>query len=158
MRLLLALLFGTTLLLAAPVPKDKKKTDDAEAILGSWAGETFDDAGAFKGPSKEQFQKLRYVFKKDTEFKMLTGREDEFQGSFKMNKTTDPKSIDIELKNPVEQKFLGLYELDGESLKICYTIRAEKKRPKELKAIQGETYVMTFKRVVEEKKEEKKDK
>ena len=34
MRLFLALLFGTTLLFAAPVPKDKKKTDeDPQALV-----------------------------------------------------------------------------------------------------------------------------
>ena len=42
MRLLLALLFGTTLLLAAPVPKEKKKVDDAEAILGKWEFDKID--------------------------------------------------------------------------------------------------------------------
>ncbi len=155
MRLFLALLLSTTLLLAAPVPKDKAKPKDEDALLGNWAGEKFDDSGAGKGPSQEQFQKLRYVFNKDHEFKMLTGRNDEFQGSFKLDTTSVPKSIDIELKTPFEQKLLGLYELDGESLKICYTLRSDLNRPKEVKAIKGETYFMTFSRV---KTEEKKDK
>jgi uncharacterized protein (TIGR03067 family) len=45
MSVLLAAVVGTTLLVAAPVPKDlKKKADDGQAILGRWHVESVHDS------------------------------------------------------------------------------------------------------------------
>jgi hypothetical protein len=51
-----------------------------------------------------------------------------------------------------------VYELDGDTLKICMADRPKSPRPTELKADGKGVALVTFKRVVEDKKEETKDK
>ena len=61
MRLFIAMLFSTMLLLAAPVPKEKAKVKDDEAILGTWKIETFDADGGKGAPPKEVIDTIRFI-------------------------------------------------------------------------------------------------
>ena len=157
MRLLLALLFGSTLLFAAPVPKDKKKTDDAEAILGKWEFDKFDAGGAM-APLDEFLKGMVFEFKKDGKLTISAPakqKQPAEEGEFKLDDTAKPKELDITVKKQ-EGTMKGLYELDGDTLKLCIPDEPKKGRPKELKADKDtKVAVITFKRVKEEEKKDK---
>jgi uncharacterized protein (TIGR03067 family) len=156
MRLLLALLFGTTLLLAAPVPKEKHKLKDDEAILGSWKIESFDTDGAPGGPPKEMIHGIRFVFEKDGKMKMsmtVSGQKQEQPAEFKLDAEPKLKTIDLIREG---QAAKGLYELDGDTLKLAICDGLGKDRPTELKANKDvKVALVTFKRVKEEEKKDK---
>jgi uncharacterized protein (TIGR03067 family) len=156
MRLLLALLFGTTLLLAAPVPKEKPKIKDEEAILGTWKIESFDTDGAAGGPTKEMIDGIRFIFEKDGKMKMtimIMGQAQEQKAEFKIDSEPKLKTIDL-IRDGQAAK--GLYELDGDTLKLAICDGPVRDRPTELKANKdGKVALVTFKRVKEEEKKDK---
>jgi uncharacterized protein (TIGR03067 family) len=84
-----------------------------------------------------------------------TGR-DKSVGEFKLDTTATSKKLDLTYDG---NKLLCLYELDGDALTLCYTPQPDASRPTGIKPDESAgTVVVTFKRVKDEKKEEKKDK
>lgn len=143
-------LFATELS-AAPVPKDDKKVKDEEAIVGTWEVESF-DAGGEKLPDTD----VRLRFGEKGKFDMLGEYPNRREGTFKLDPTAKLKTIDIKAG---EAKILGLYELDGDTLKWCYAWQEGVARPEEMKANgKAGIVLVTLKRVKDEKKEDKKDK
>lgn len=144
-----ALALGLT---AAPVPKEKGKVKDEDAILGTWKVETFDVGGGANGPRPDEVTKLRLTFK---DGKVAAdrgdGKPDEIE--YKLDATTTPKSLDLIEKS---HTMMGIYELDGDTLKICVSEGGAKGvRPTEMKPDGKNVAVITLKRV---KDDEKKDK
>ncbi len=144
-----ALALGLT---AAPVPKEKAKVKDEDAILGTWKVETFDLGGAAGGPPPGEITKLRLTFK---DGKVAASRGDGMQDEidYKLDATTTPKSLDMIEKTST---MLGIYELDGDTLKICVSEGGQKGvRPTEMKTDGKNIAVITLKRVKEDEKKEK---
>ncbi len=163
MRLLslLVALALPALIVAAPVPKDKEKVKDDDAILGTWKIEKFDTGGAKDAPPKEVVDNIRFIFEKDGVLRMTGGPGGEaMNGGFKLDSAAKVKTLDLTMTRPGEkpEAMLGLYELDGDTLKLCLTNGPNKVRPAEIKADGKDTAVIIFTRVKEEKKEDKKDK
>lgn len=148
LALLAAALFVTALD-AAPVPKDKEKVKDEEAILGTWAIDKFDSGGG-AGPSAEDVAKIRFVFKKDGKMTLTGGPNGELKDAdFKLDPAAKLKTIDLIMDG---RTALGIYELDGDTLKLCVAEGDKATRPEEMKADgKARIAVVTFKR-------EKKDK
>jgi uncharacterized protein (TIGR03067 family) len=156
MRLTLAsaVLFAAAVgLTAAPVPKEKKDVKDEDAIQGSWKIETFEAGGQQGPPPKEMLDQMRFVFKKDGKLSVGGGPGGQSRdGEYKLDPTAKPKTIDlISDGRPAP----GIYELDGDTFKLCMSEGSNAVRPTEFKAGGMRTVVVTFKRV---KDEEKKDK
>lgn len=59
-------------------------------------------------------------------------------GTFELDASKSPPHIDEESPGPEEQpiKSVGIYELDGDTLKVCYAV-APKARPRAFKAEEG---------------------
>lgn len=152
MRLLLSALFLPALALgltAAPVPKEKAKVKDEDAIQGTWQVTAFDLGGAAGGPPPGEITKLKLTFK---DGKVAAdrgdGKPDEIE--YKLDATTTPKSLD--LMEAKDRPMLGIYELDGDTLKICVSEGGQKGvRPAEMKSDGKNIAVITLKRVKEEK-------
>jgi uncharacterized protein (TIGR03067 family) len=163
MRLLslLATFAFPALLVAAPIPKDKEKVKDDDAIQGTWKADKFDNGGGPGGPPPGELEKIRFVFEKEGKFKIAGGPNGEsIGGTFKLDPAAKVKTIDLILTPPGGEKpetMLGLYELDGDTLKLCITNGPGKDRPAELKTDGMAIAVITFTRVKEDKKEEKKE-
>jgi uncharacterized protein (TIGR03067 family) len=142
-------------LIAAPTPKEKEKVKDDEAILGTWSIEKF-DAGENAPPPPIDITKIRFTFKKDGKMEMTGGPNGESrEGDYKLDPAAKPKSIDL---INMGRTAPGIYELDGDTFKLCMTEGANAARPEEFKPDGKRAVVVTFKRVKEDKKEEKKDK
>jgi uncharacterized protein (TIGR03067 family) len=67
----------------------------------------------------------------------------EVHGTFKVNPTKKPKTIDITMKEgPMKDKtMLGIYELDGDTYKLCGDMQG-KSRPTEFVVKPGSGYVL----------------
>ena len=155
MRLFLLLCATAGLLLAAPVPKEKAKAD-AELILGKWEFEKFDSAGG-PAPPEGYFAGMGFEFKKDN---LLTSTpptklmEKAEEGTYELNTEAKLKELDFSVGKESTGK--ALYEIDGDTLKICISQQSSKVRPAELKAdMTAQTAILTFKRA---KADQKKDK
>jgi uncharacterized protein (TIGR03067 family) len=142
------------LALLLPVPKDKPKVKDDEAIIGSWKIEKF-DSGGDKQPGDAD--KIRFVFGEKGVFSMAMGDDHKSEGTFKLDPDAKLKTIDIDAMG---QSMKGVYELDGDTFTLCMPDRPGAERPTEIKADgKARVAVVTFKRVkADEKKEDKKDK
>jgi uncharacterized protein (TIGR03067 family) len=81
-----------------------------------------------------------WVLKKDDEVL--------FQGTSKANPSRSPKQLDLTLSAPEENKGLqiqAIYELKGDTFRICWTINGERPTEFEAKDSSGRTYSV-FKR------------
>jgi uncharacterized protein (TIGR03067 family) len=125
-------LVGSALVLftvaAGYVPADDKD-DDAKKIQGTWVV----DPSTFKGIEDKETLKevlkeaewIRFIFEGDT-FTMKhppgpppfeKGREE--KGGYRLDPTKNPKQIDL------IDSARGIYELDGDTLKLCWDQRGK---------------------------------
>ena len=143
-------------LTAAPVPKEKEKIKDEDAILGTWKIEKFDFGGQ-GGPNPAEIAKVKFIFEKDGVVKVADGpMGEEKKATFKLDSSAKIKTIDITAEGITSP---GIYEIDGDTLKFCWAEGPKGVRPEEFKAdAKALVAVFTLKRVKDEKKEEKKDK
>lgn len=117
---------------AAPVPKDKEKEKpkDEEAVLGTWRTKSL-DVGNGVVPAPAEFQKVGYVFGEKGGMTMQRDGKVMLEGTFKVDATAKLKTLDIVRKDGIQ--VLCLYELDGDTLKLCLTQRPGAARPPEFK-------------------------
>jgi uncharacterized protein (TIGR03067 family) len=133
---------------AADDKKDAKS--DKDQIQGRWQVES-----AVRGGQEidgVQGFGVFYEFAGDKFILELGGQKHE--GTFKLDPTKKPKTIDITLKmDDQESKRLGIYELDGDTLKICRG-EPDETRPTEFKSKEGTQNVLAVAK--RQKKEDKK--
>ena len=118
MRHLLACMVAG-LLLGADAPKDDVKKDK-EKLQGAWKAATV-EAG---GKSVDETEEHRLIFCGD-EFGVKKGEETMIKGKFKIDSSRKPKEIDMEFieakrDNLRGKTALGIYQLDGDTLKWCW--------------------------------------
>ncbi len=68
-----------------------------------------------------------------------------FKGTSKLESSKKPKQIDFTLTSPEENKDIqvqGIYELKGDTLRLCYTINGERPTEFEAKDASGRTYAV----------------
>jgi uncharacterized protein (TIGR03067 family) len=148
MRILTLALLVPVTLLAAPVPKDKEKQKDDDAIIGTWKIDQFDFGGE-KPPVEAK--DIQFVFAEKGKFSMVNGPKERGEGTFKLDPAAKVKTMDITLDG---KTMLAVYELDGDTLKMCIPDKPDSARPEGFVANAKERIaVVTFKRVKEEKKD-----
>lgn len=128
---------------------DGPKPDEAEraGLIGTWKLTTAEEAGEPIPPDRLKDQTLileasRYVVKR--------GDEVEEAGTFSIGATGSPKTIDLKIKTGRDEGKTqpGVYQLDGDSLKLAFAKPGAKDRPKAF-ATSGDgaaLFVMTLKR------------
>jgi uncharacterized protein (TIGR03067 family) len=119
-------------------PPDAKK--EIAKLEGVWVFESQTVGG--KGATKEQLDPMRIAIKGDT----LTRGSGAISIASKMtiDPSKKPKTIDLVTRLPGggSEKAVGIYELSGDTLKICYD-NTGKERPKEFKSAEGSTVVLS---------------
>jgi uncharacterized protein (TIGR03067 family) len=129
---------------AAAGPADPK---DARNIQGTWMAVSLESGGKTIKPPEEM--KLRITADKLEP----VGKDD--PAAYKLGTDGKLRTIDITPDKNKDKTMLGLYELDGDTLKLCFSQGPERlTRPKELTS-QGDYAIMTLKRVKEEPKKDK---
>ena len=133
----LVTLLAVGVLLAADAPKGDAKKDQ-EALQGTWRPVSSEQDG------KDQTDEAKdhtLTFEKDT-FTVKKGDEVRIKGTFKVDPSKKPKTIDMTVteggKDEDKGKEIhGIYELDGDTLKWCTSRPGNKERPKEFSTKEG---------------------
>jgi uncharacterized protein (TIGR03067 family) len=101
---------------------------DLEQFQGSWQAVAMHNDG--QPSSKEEFQAMRLIVE-GNKF-TLTGKDFAVIGTFAIDATKTPKTIDVLLSpnDPAfeETKLLGIYEIKGDKRRSCFSL-SEKERP-----------------------------
>ncbi len=144
------LLIGAALTLAAPAPKEAPK--GAAKLEGTWL---LIDAEGVKGKQDVAKDNVRFVIADGN----IVIAQEKTKGdrtetaTYEVDLTKKPAAIDIKPKTgPKEMVVKGIFEVSGDTLKLCFG-RDNADRPTEFKGDEAKNIqMMTFKRVVEEKK------
>lgn len=135
-HLLFALAAGLLFLAADRATADEAKTD-ADKIKGTWSAVARERDGQRMEVAEDNERHFKLVFDgKKIKYQPRNGSEEE--GTYKLDATKKPKTLDLsvetgELKG---KTLIGIYELDGDKLKICHGA-PDSERPKEFGSKQG---------------------
>jgi uncharacterized protein (TIGR03067 family) len=113
---------------------------------GVWTFESV-EAGGKKAPA-EELKGATIIFAGD-KFTVKKGNEVIQGGTQKLDPSKSPKTIDVTMTEGLQKGavMLGIYEIDGDTLTVCFDEEG-KKRPTEFKSAAGsETFVNVHKRV-----------
>jgi uncharacterized protein (TIGR03067 family) len=142
---LLVCLVGTGLILSAPAPEPGPKgaiKKEWKRLNGTW------EMVRVVVDGKEQQEEVTVTLK-DAKYTAQVGDEVVDEGTFKLDPTTTPKSLDITPTSGPEKgkTSLGLYEVKGDNLRICFAPEG-KSRPKAFESKEGSGDILvTYKRV-----------
>ena len=138
-----SLLALTLVLSLSPVARCGDAKDD-DAIQGTWLPSTAELAGK---PFPDEVRKTIKLVIKDDKYTVTVGEMVD-KGTAKLNPKAKPKELDITgTDGPNKGKtILAIYELDGDTLRICYDLTG-KNRPTEFKTKEGTLlFLVTYKR------------
>jgi uncharacterized protein (TIGR03067 family) len=135
--ILIALLIGVLVAADKPKATDKKADDPAAAEMkkleGSWKLVRKEFRGNLQPPAVIQATKPG-IFLEDGKIVWTTdGKEAGGQtGDFTLDPAATPKAIDVEITRGsfIGKKMLGIYELKGDKLSVCWNDPGSEKRPK----------------------------
>src|SRR5688572_22850024 len=120
------LLLGLALTIAAPGPKDKEKP--AATLEGVWAVEKIE------GKGDKEVANVTFTFTADKVSIKEGAKERVENAGYTSDATKKPAHIDIKPdRGNKDMAILGIYEIDGDNLKICFTADGGT-RPTEFKA------------------------
>jgi uncharacterized protein (TIGR03067 family) len=89
--------------------------DDQEKFQGTWKAEKA-VKGGMEAPA-EEIAKMSIEFKGNKAIPKHEGREEK-EAEFKLDGSKKPKTIDVSTPDGKEVK--GIYEIDGDTLKLCF--------------------------------------
>src|SRR5207249_7127217 len=113
---------------------DDTKNDDAKAVQGDWKPIKAELGGQ---PMAEAVLKIISLKLDNGKYEVFVGEEPD-RGTYTIDSTSKPKSMTITgTEGPNRGKtFPAIYELDGDTLRICYDLSGAK-RPTEFKSLAG---------------------
>ena len=118
--------------------------DDAKAVQGSWMPAKAELAGL---PLPAAVLKSISLKLDDGKYEVLVG-ENTDKGTYMIDSTTKPKGMSVTgTEGPNKDKtFPAIYELQGDTLRICYDLSGAK-TPTEFKSVAGtKLYLVTYTR------------
>ncbi len=129
--------------LSLPTGAADEATEKEHKLLeGIWAVVSFEENGHQVGGGIEE---TKWAFKGDT-LSVVSGEEN-IEGRYALNVSETPKEMDFYFDK--DEPVLSIYQLHGDSLKICYEFRlfGTGVRPKEFKAVENRTiFIFILKR------------
>jgi uncharacterized protein (TIGR03067 family) len=129
----------TAALVVAGDAKEDAAKKDLDALQGKWSVVSLTRDGTVEPISKDAVRVItggNYTMKLHP---LLT-----IKGKYEIDPTTSPKNMEtVASTGPNKDKrLLGIYELDGDSLKICYAAPG-KDRPTEFSSKAGSGWILT---------------
>jgi uncharacterized protein (TIGR03067 family) len=154
MKLHFPALVAAGLLVAFGFANADEAKQQAEKFAGTWGAVSYVQDGQGEGEKiAPQESPVRWVFKGDKVTFLADVEAASAKGSFKLDPSKKPKAIDIVFPaapgDKKGQTVLGIYELDGDTLKLCYDPDGAK-RPAEFKSMAGSKLILVvFKKLNE---------
>jgi uncharacterized protein (TIGR03067 family) len=136
MRRYKILLIAIGLMLGADDSKKDSGADELKKLQGQWTVESL-EANGEKLPADEA-KKMKLTIK-DNNWTLDRG-DDTTKGTIKLAPTKNPKEFDALLEGSSDA-VLGLYEIKGDTLKMCWT-NPGGERPSAFKGDDGKTLVV----------------
>lgn len=149
MRIALITLLCTLGLIASAgaIADDKSDIEkDLKKLQGIWTFESV-EAGGKEMPAAE-FKSMTVTFEGD-KFTVKMGGEAIQVGVQKLDPSKSPKAIDVTIVEGLNKGavMLGIYDVDGDTLKVCFDPEG-KKRPTEFKSASGtQVFAVVHKRM-----------
>jgi uncharacterized protein (TIGR03067 family) len=130
MRRRILLLAAAVVLVAADNRKEDSATQERDKLQGYWDVIAMERDGA-RTPARD-LKEFKFIFT-GNKLTVSRGNKQRYDATYKLDLTGTPKAIDITfLMGPDEGKtFRGIYTLDGNTLKLCWSAGGQK-RPTEL--------------------------
>lgn len=140
MRTLVIGLLTFSLVAANTIGDDKK---DETLLQGTWKLVEGERNG--EKPPKEFLEAFKITFKGDTVLPEGAGGERE--STYKLDTTSKPRRIDIKSAENADRTMKGIYELSGDTLKICFSSPGSETYPTEFSGKAGSNAMnMVFKK------------
>ena len=123
-------------------------TKELKALAGTWRPISAENNG-YKA-SEEDLKGTLWIRDADGKWTLRRGTETLVEWAVKqIDATKNPKTIDIEITAGAYKGvvYLGIYELDGDTLRICFALPDKPERPTEFSASKGSVRALSeFKR------------
>jgi uncharacterized protein (TIGR03067 family) len=135
------------LLLAVNLINAREDKGDKDKLQGTWQVIGGEAQGKEIPAEAAKAIDVTMTFKGDKY--TLKSTKDKEEGTIKLDSKKDPKTIDFHIESGKDKgkKQLGIYTLDGDTLKICAAKPGSKERPKEIKTTAGDEFeVLVLKR------------
>ena len=150
MRIASVIMFCTLILISSSGNARADDKEDVEKELkkfqGAWTFESVEGGG--KEQPAAEFKGMTVTFEGD-KYTVKKGAEVIQVGTQKLDPSKSPKTIDVTVTEGLSKGavMLGIYEISGDTLKVCFDPEG-KKRPTEFKSASGsQTFVSVHKRV-----------
>lgn len=108
---------------------------DFDQMQGDWVPIEFVSSG--KTSSAETLAAIKVKFKRNEYFVDRANSQD--QGTFKVNESTTPKSMDLTTQTGTEVP--AIYEISGETFKACYALKGAS-RPTKFESADGSNHLL----------------
>jgi RNA polymerase sigma factor (sigma-70 family) len=137
---------------AAPAPRDEDKAEKGPAIKGelkklegAWKVVAVESDG--RKADDGEIEDFHYIFGADGTWKLRQDGRVIARGTFAIDPTKKPKTIDFKIEETVSQRdkgktSRGVYELDGDGLKVCRDWPGEEARPTDFAAGAGSKRIL----------------
>jgi uncharacterized protein (TIGR03067 family) len=150
MYLKLSVAFSIAALLYSASARAQDAAEQLEKMEGAWSVASAQEEG--KEQTDEKSKKLSIVIKGDTLSFVFKGQPKTLDMKLKLDPSAKPATVDLISTIREGQVAQGIYELQGEGLKICWA-RNGKARPEGFSTKPGDDRIfLTLKRVNEKDK------
>lgn len=127
---------------------EKKPKTDLDQFQGSWSIVGVEQDG-MKVP-REMLSDQVITFEKDKYVLKAKGIDRVVEeGTNKLDPSKTPKAIDVKIEKGMDKgkDQLGIYQIDGDDLKLCFSQPGAKERPTEFKTTEDDHFILfTLKR------------
>lgn len=122
---LLVVLSASLTVAAEDAKKDKK---DLDLMQGTWQV-VASESGIGKAPKEALEQANLRLTIKGNKFVYKSGDKTLLEGTIEINPAKKPKTLDAKGTDPQgkEVATTGIYELDGDTMRVCFVIKGEKR-------------------------------
>jgi uncharacterized protein (TIGR03067 family) len=138
---LIAAAVGLALLLHADAQEEKKGKDKGlDALKGTWTAKTLERGGQAVPDDDLKELQMQLIFDGDKYTERIRGKVNE-EGTIKIDTSKKPHTIDLMIRtgNDAGKLQVCIYEIKGDTLKMCLALPGDKERPTEFTSPDGQT-------------------
>jgi uncharacterized protein (TIGR03067 family) len=139
------------LLWTAAAQEEKGKPKDLDQLKGTWTAVSLERGGMKLPEDMLKELNMQLVFNGDKYMERIQGKVNE-EGKIKIDTSKKPAMIDLNIQTGDDKGKLqlGIFEVKGETLRLCLAVPGDKDRPTTFASPEGKTDAnVVFKRAKE---------